>query len=161
MRSMTTEILRWRSNSPPVSLPYGGIPELSRIAIVNPTNAQILFCLMSELLSSCPSCESQQTVKNDSTHHRNPNSTALACGRQLVQHHFQKTISPETKSFSIKLLLEKNSLAAIARVTNVSEPWLKMMSTLSMLKLFNKLSSAQKPRKNNSSMRPSLVISWK
>ena len=56
---------------------------------------------------------------------KSPNLSALACGRQFVQDSSKKTVSPETKKLIDKLLLEKISLAGIARVTDVSEKCLQ------------------------------------
>lgn len=80
---------------------------------------------MSESRLHCPSCESFQTVKNGSPHHKKPKFKCQACGRQFVQNYSKKVISSETKSLIDKLLLEKISLAGIARVTGVSEKWLQ------------------------------------
>ena len=43
----------------------------------------------------------------------------------VVEHSQPKIISQETKEFINKLLLEKIPLAGIARVCDVSEPWLQ------------------------------------
>jgi len=47
------------------------------------------------------------------------------CGRQFVENPKKGRISDETKELIDKLLLEKLPLAAIARVTGVSERWLQ------------------------------------
>jgi hypothetical protein len=47
------------------------------------------------------------------------------CGRQFVKDPQNKVISQETKELIDKLLLEKLPLAGIARVAEVSEPWLQ------------------------------------
>ena len=47
------------------------------------------------------------------------------CGRQLVQDPQNKPIDQATKDLIDKLLLERLSLAGIARVTGVSELWLQ------------------------------------
>ena len=48
-----------------------------------------------------------------------------SCGRQFVYGATNKRISEETKAQVDKLLLEKLPLAGIARVAEVSEPWLQ------------------------------------
>jgi transposase-like protein len=73
----------------------------------------------------CPSCESQQIVKNGKIHNGKQNYRCRDCGRQFVENRQQKIISQSTKNLIDKLLLEKIPLAGIARVTNVSEPWLQ------------------------------------
>jgi insertion element IS1 protein InsB len=47
------------------------------------------------------------------------------CNRQFVAEPKWRRISDETKALIDKLLVEKLSLAGIARVTGVSEPWLQ------------------------------------
>jgi insertion element IS1 protein InsB len=74
---------------------------------------------------SCPSCESKQIVKNGKIHNGKQNYKCRDCGRQFVENRQQKIISQSTKNLIDKLLLEKIPLAGIARVTDVSEPWLQ------------------------------------
>jgi transposase-like protein len=74
---------------------------------------------------SCPSCESKQTVKNGRSHNGKQNYRCRDCGRQFVQDPQNKPINQATKELIDKLLLEKLSLAGIARVTGVSELWLQ------------------------------------
>ena len=73
----------------------------------------------------CPSCQSTQIVKNGRIHNGKQNHKCRNCGRQFVEHSQQKRISQETKNLIDKLLLEKIPLADIARVCDVSEPWLQ------------------------------------
>ena len=73
----------------------------------------------------CPSCKSKQIVKNGKIHNGKQNYKCRDCGRQFVQNPQQKIISQSTKDLIDKLLLEKIPLAGIARVTEVSEPWLQ------------------------------------
>ena len=73
----------------------------------------------------CPSCGSTQIVKNGRIHNGKQNHKCHDCGRQFVAHRRQKIISPETKQLINKLLLEQIPLAGIARVCDVSEPWLQ------------------------------------
>ena len=73
----------------------------------------------------CPSCGGDHVVKNGRIHNGKQNHKCKACGRQFVQNPQQKRISPETKDLIDKLLLEKLPLAGIARVADVSEPWLQ------------------------------------
>ena len=73
----------------------------------------------------CPNCQSDAVVKNGRIHNGKQNHKCKDCGRQFVEHPQQKRIAQETKDFIDKLLLEKLPLAGIARVTDVSEPWLQ------------------------------------
>lgn len=74
---------------------------------------------------SCPSCESKQIVKNGKIDNGKQNYKCRDCGRQFVENRQQKIISQSTKNLIDKPLLEKSPLAGIARVTDVSEPWLQ------------------------------------
>lgn len=73
----------------------------------------------------CPSCQSTKVVKNGRIHNGKQNHRCRDCGRQFVKNPQQKIISPETKQLIDKLLLEKIPLTGIARVCQVSEPWLQ------------------------------------
>ncbi|MEO1621776.1 MAG: IS1 family transposase [Cyanobacteria bacterium J06632_3] len=73
----------------------------------------------------CPSCHSSKVVKNGKIHNGKQNQKCRDCGRQFVLNPTQKRISEETKGLIDKLLLEKLPLAGIARVADVSEPWLQ------------------------------------
>ena len=74
---------------------------------------------------SCPSCESKHTVKNGRIHNGKQNYRCRDCARQFVQDPQNKPIAQATKDLIDKLLLERLSLAGIARVTGVSELWLQ------------------------------------
>jgi len=73
----------------------------------------------------CPGCGSEQTIKNGHIHTGKPKFACKACGRQFVENPQQKRISAQTKQLIDDLLLERLSLAGIARVTHVSEQWLQ------------------------------------
>lgn len=73
----------------------------------------------------CPRCQSDQVIKNGRIHTGKPKWMCKACKRQFVTDPKWRRISDETKAFIDKLLLEKISLAGIARVVGVSEPWLQ------------------------------------
>lgn len=73
----------------------------------------------------CPNCQSIQIVKNGRIHNGKQNHKCRAFHRQFVENSQQKRISQETKALINKLLLEKIPLAGIARVCDVSEPWLQ------------------------------------
>jgi transposase-like protein len=74
---------------------------------------------------SCPSCKTDRTVKNGRIHNGKQNYRCRDCGRQFVQDPQNKAIDQATKALIDKLLLERLSLAGIARVTGVSELWLQ------------------------------------
>jgi len=80
---------------------------------------------VSSALPNCPSCDSQSVVKNGFIHNGKQNHRCNDCGRQFVEDPQNKASGDETKALIDKLLLEKIPLAGIARVVEVSEPWLQ------------------------------------
>ena len=80
---------------------------------------------MSSPLPNCPNCNSESIVKNGFIHSGKQNHLCKDCGRQFVEDPQNKVISDDTKALIDKLLLEKIPLAGIARVVDVSEPWLQ------------------------------------
>ncbi len=74
---------------------------------------------------ACPSCDQEHTVKNGRIHNGKQNFKCRDCGRQFVQDPQNQPIAQATKDLIDKLLLERLSLAGIARVTGVSELWLQ------------------------------------
>lgn len=73
----------------------------------------------------CPSCASSHTVKNGHIHNGKQRFKCRECGRQFIEHPSKKVIDQATRALIDRLLLERISLAGIARITQVSEPWLK------------------------------------
>lgn len=73
----------------------------------------------------CPNCGSEQIVKNGRIHNGKQNHKCKDCGRQFVKDPQKQPIDDETKAWIDRLLLEKISLAGIARVCGVSERWLQ------------------------------------
>ena len=80
---------------------------------------------MSSSLPNCPNCDSTNVVKNGMIHNGKQNHKCNDCGRQFVKDPQNKIIDDATKALIDKLLLEKLPLAGIARVVDVSEPWLQ------------------------------------
>lgn len=76
-------------------------------------------------MPNCPDCGSDKVIKNGRIHNGKQNFKCNECGRQFVENPTQKLISEATKKLIDKLLLERISLAGIARVTGVSEAWLQ------------------------------------
>ena len=73
----------------------------------------------------CPRCQSERVIKNGRIHTGKPKWMCKDCKRPFVLDPKWRRVSDETKALIDKLLLEKISLAGIARVTSVSEPWLQ------------------------------------
>ena len=73
----------------------------------------------------CPKCGSTHIKKNGSIHNKKKKYQCNSCRRQFVEDPQNKIITDETKSLIDMLLLERLSLAGIARVAKVSEDWLQ------------------------------------
>jgi len=73
----------------------------------------------------CKHCHSDSVVKNGYNSVCTQKFLCEICGRQFVENPKQSRISDESKSLVDKLLLERISLAGIARVVEVSERWLQ------------------------------------
>jgi len=72
-----------------------------------------------------PTCNSNHTVKNGTIHNRKFKGKCQSCGRQFVINSAPKMVDERTRKIIDKLLLEKISLAGIARATDASEKWLQ------------------------------------
>jgi transposase len=71
----------------------------------------------------CPQCSSFKTVKNGHIHNGKQRYKCHDCGRQFVQYPENKVIDQATRDLIDRWLLERISLAGIARSAQVSEPW--------------------------------------
>ncbi|WP_250126831.1 IS1 family transposase [Chroococcidiopsis sp. CCMEE 29] len=73
----------------------------------------------------CPTCSSEQVIKNGSVHNGKPKYQCKSCGRQFVINPTNSPVSEEIQQLIDRLLLERISLRGIARVTQVSWSWLQ------------------------------------
>jgi transposase-like protein len=73
----------------------------------------------------CPNCSSAKAVKNGRIHNGKQRFKCHECGRQFVEHSQKKVIERATRELNDRLLLERISLAGIARAVQVSEQWLQ------------------------------------
>ncbi len=73
----------------------------------------------------CPTCGSNDIVKNGTTRRGKQNHKCRDCGRQFVENPQWKVIPPDTTAMIDRMLLERVPLAGIARVMQVSEDWLQ------------------------------------
>ena len=80
---------------------------------------------MSVNLTPCPSCGSNQLVKNGKIDHGKQNLKCLECSRQFVQDRENKVMEHARKELIDQLLLEKIPWSGMARAKGVSEPWLQ------------------------------------
>lgn len=76
-------------------------------------------------MTHCPNCNSTKIVKNGLNATGKQNHLCKICGRQFVLDPLLSPISAEKKSLIDRLLLERISLAGIARSAGVSESWLQ------------------------------------
>lgn len=81
---------------------------------------------LSSPMPACPNCSSGRTVKNGRIHNGKQRFLCHECGRQFVEHRQKKVIDSATRQLIDRLLLERISLAGIARAVQVSEQWLQM-----------------------------------
>jgi transposase-like protein len=75
-------------------------------------------------MPACPICASSKTVKNGRIHNGKQRFKCQDCGRQFVEQPTKKVIDQATRELIDRLLLERISLAGIARAVQVSEQWL-------------------------------------
>ncbi len=74
---------------------------------------------------NCPKCRSNNIVKNGHTHYGKQRFKCQDCRRQFVESPTIQPVDDSTRELIDKLLLERVSLRAIARVTGVSLRWLQ------------------------------------
>ncbi|MBW4527258.1 MAG: hypothetical protein KME18_19070 [Phormidium tanganyikae FI6-MK23] len=74
---------------------------------------------------ACPICASVQTVKNGRIDNGKQRFKCQDCGRQFIEQPTKKVIDQATRELIDRLLLERISLAEIARAAQVSEQWLQ------------------------------------
>ncbi|MDX2271045.1 MAG: IS1 family transposase [Cyanobacteriota bacterium] len=74
---------------------------------------------------TCPDCQSSEVVKYGKIHSGKQRYRCHSCHRQFVLKPNRIKVSSQVKAFIDKLLLERLSLAAIARVIGVSLTWLQ------------------------------------
>lgn len=76
-------------------------------------------------MPACPNCTSARSVKNGRIHTGKQRFKCLECRRQFVEQPTKKVIDAATRELIDRLLLERISLAGIARAVQVSETWLQ------------------------------------
>jgi insertion element IS1 protein InsB len=73
----------------------------------------------------CPTCKSEDIHKNGRTRRGKQNYKCRECGRQFVEDPQWQPKEVDKREMINKLLLERISLAGIARALNLSESWLQ------------------------------------
>ncbi len=76
---------------------------------------------MPEAIHPCPSCYSEDISLNGHTRHGKQNHKCRDCGRQFVLDPQWQALNQEKREFIDRLLLERISLAGIARVMQLSK----------------------------------------
>ncbi len=76
-------------------------------------------------MPACPTCASSYIVKNGRIHNGKQRFKCHECGRQFVEQPTKKVIDQSTRELIDRLLLERISLAGIARALEVSQQWLQ------------------------------------
>ena len=74
---------------------------------------------------NCPNCNSTHIIKYGRIHTGKQRYRCNGCGRQFVENPSFQPISVETRELIDRLLLERISLAGIARAAQVSPRWLQ------------------------------------
>lgn len=74
---------------------------------------------------ACPTCGSNDIVKNGHTRRGKQNYKRKDCGRQFVEDPQWQAISAASKAIIDRMLLEKIPLAGIARILDLSSDWLQ------------------------------------
>ena len=80
---------------------------------------------MSEEKLDCPKCRSERIVKNGLIHNGNQNHKCRDCNRQFVLNPRNRLVTEESKKLIDRLLLERLSIAAIGRVSGISQTWIQ------------------------------------
>ena len=76
-------------------------------------------------MSICPNCNSEKVVKNGRIHNGKQRFKCNECSHQFVENPQKIVINQEKRDLIDRLLLERISLAGIARAVKVSEKWLQ------------------------------------
>lgn len=97
-------------------------------------------------MPACPMCASAKTVKNGRIHNSKQQFKCHDCGRQFIEQPTKKVIDQATRELIDRLLLERISLAGMARATQVSEQWLQTYVNEKYAKVPRQVQVASKKR---------------
>jgi transposase-like protein len=78
-----------------------------------------------ERIPACPRCQATHVVRNGDSRGGKPSYRCRACGRRFVEHPAKGPVTEERQALVRRLLGERLSLRAIARVAGVSRSWLQ------------------------------------
>ena len=91
-------------------------------------------------------------MKNGHIHNGKQRFKCHDCGRQFIQNPTKIWIDQEKRDLIDRLLLERISLAGIARVAQVSERWLQSYVNQTYAQVLREISVTVKKRQINDSM---------
>lgn len=77
-------------------------------------------------MKTCPSCGSEKTVKNGSTHNGKAKRKCKECGRQYTLNPQKHVVSEQTWALIERMRLEGVGVRAMSRITGVSKSWLQV-----------------------------------
>jgi hypothetical protein len=106
----------------------------------------------------CFKCYSSQIVKYGRTHYGKQRFRCQDCKRQFVEHPSRQPIAQTTRDLIEKRLEERLALAAMARVTGVSERWLQLSVNQKYYALPQAVAVGQKSRQVDLAMRGDVVF---
>lgn len=102
---------------------------------------------MTREIHSCPSCRSEDVSRNGHTRHGKQNYKCRGCGRQFVIDPQWQVLSEEHKGLIERLLLERISLAGIARVLQLSEDCVQRYVNRKAQRVSRQVEVTPKPKK--------------
>ena len=74
-------------------------------------------------MPTCPNCSSERIVKNGHIHNGKQRFKCNECDRQFIENPQKIMVSQAKRELIDRLLLERISLAGIARAVEVSQRW--------------------------------------
>jgi insertion element IS1 protein InsB len=95
----------------------------------------------------CPKCDSSSVVKNGSISNGKKKFLCKECSRQFVENPERRKISDDEWRIVDRLLLEKISIAGIARAVSISKRWLQEYIKKNGIKLEGRLSACRRMEK--------------
>jgi hypothetical protein len=96
---------------------------------------------------TCPSCGSQEISRNGRTRHGKQNYKCRDCGRQFVLDPTWKAITSEQYELIERMLLERVSLAGIARILQISEDTVQRYVNAKAVVVPQHVEVSEKPKK--------------
>ncbi len=100
---------------------------------------------MSQDQLNCLKCGSERIVKNGFIHNGNQNHKCRECNRQFVLNPRNRPVTEESKQLIDRLPVERLSIAAICRVSGISQTWMSPLRVAgNTTPYLNKLQLAKK-----------------